>query len=159
MKVQILLSSNYNSSLINTSAYHLAEKGTGQVITTTLITFKQNDGIKAVTEILETFWNEVQLLPSLSDAEHMGKDGQQRMAHAYGGIKIILSLFTHLVSNKSVLESAQTQALQTRDRPPEPNRPDLWNAYQFLVELRANILPVVRSMWDSGSIESVWFYC
>lgn len=131
----------------------MAEKGTGQVITTTLITFKQNDGIKAVTEILETFWNEVQLLPSLSDAEHMGKDGQQRMAHAYGGIKIILSLFTHLVSNKSVLESAQTQALQTRDRPPEPNRPDLWNAYQFLVELRANILPVVRSMWDSGSIE------
>lgn len=130
-----------------------AEKGSGQVITTTLITFKQNDGIKAVTEILETFWNEVQDLPSLSEAEQMGKDGHQRMAHAYGGIKIILSLFTHLVSNKSVLESSQTQALQTRDRPPEANRPDLWNAYQFLVELRASILPVVRNMWDSGSIE------
>lgn len=130
-----------------------AEKGSGQVITTTLIAFKQNDGIKAVTEILETFWNEVQDLPSLSEAEQMGRDGHQRMAHAYGGIKIILSLFTHLVSNKSVLESSQTQALQTRDRPPEPNRPDLWNASQFLVELRASILPVVRSMWDSGSIE------
>lgn len=130
-----------------------AEKGSGQIITTTLITFKQNDGIRAVTEILETFWNEVQDLPSLSEAEQMGKDGHQRMAHAYGGIKIILSLFTHLVSNKSVLESSQTQALQTRDRPPEANRPDLWNAFQFLVELRASILPVVRSMWDSGSIE------
>lgn len=136
-------------SLINI----LAEKGSGQIIATTLITFKQNDGIKAVTEILETFWNEVQDLPSLSEAEQMGKDGHQRMAHAYGGIKIILSLFTHLVSNKTVLESSQTQALQTRDRPPEANRPDLWNAFQFLVELRASILPVVRSMWDSGSIE------
>jgi len=129
------------------------EKGSGQVITITLVTFKQNNGIKAVTDILETFWGEVQDLPALGDAEQIGKDSHQRMAHAYGGIKIILSLFTHLVSNKSVLDSSQTVALQTRERSSDTPRPDFFNPHQFLVELRASILPVVRNMWDAPSIE------
>lgn len=116
-----------------------------------MVTFKQNNGIKAVTDILETFWGEVRDLPALTDSDQVSKDSHQRLAHAYGGIKIILSLFTHLVSNKSVLEAPQTQILQTRDRQPE--RPDLFNSHQFLVELRASILPVVRNMWDAASIE------
>ncbi|KAG0131066.1 hypothetical protein HOY82DRAFT_349408 [Tuber indicum] len=131
----------------------LEEKGSGQVITITLVTFKQNNGIKAVTDILETFWGEVRDLPALGDAEQIGKDSHQRMAHAYGGIKIILSLFTHLVSNKSVLDSSQTVALQTRERSSDTPRPDFFNPHQFLVELRASILPVVRDMWDASSIE------
>ncbi|RPB00949.1 hypothetical protein L873DRAFT_1678406 [Choiromyces venosus 120613-1] len=125
----------------------------GQVITITLVTFKQNNGIKAVTDILETFWSEVRDLPALGDAEQIGKDSHQRMAHAYGGIKIILSLFTHLVSNKSVLDSSQTVALQTRERSSDTPRPDFFNPHQFLVDLRASILPVVRNMWDASSIE------
>ncbi|PWW73889.1 hypothetical protein C7212DRAFT_213953 [Tuber magnatum] len=129
------------------------EKGSGQVITITLVTFKQNNGIRAVTDILETFWGEVQDLSALGDTEQIGKDSHQRMAHAYGGIKIILSLFTHLVSNKSVLDSTQTAALQTRERSSDTPRPDFFNPHQFLVELRASILPVVRNMWDASSIE------
>ncbi|CAZ79591.1 unnamed protein product [Tuber melanosporum] len=101
----------------------------------------------------ETFWGEVRDLPALGDAEQIGKDSHQRMAHAYGGIKIILSLFTHLVSNKSVLDSSQTVALQTRERSSDTPRPDFFNPHQFLVELRASILPVVRDMWDASSIE------
>ncbi|KAL7269455.1 E3 ubiquitin-protein ligase tom1 [Rhizina undulata] len=139
------------TSLLPSQTDFRLERPNVQVITTTLITFKQNNGIKTVVDILGTFWKEVQTLPS-GDPEQIAKD-QQRMAHAYGGIKIILSMFTHLVYTKAVLESPQTQALQSRERASERDRPDYFNPHQFLVELRASILPIVREMWEASSID------
>ncbi|PUU81070.1 hypothetical protein B9Z19DRAFT_1122574 [Tuber borchii] len=103
-------------------------KGSGQVITITLATLKQNNGIKA--------------------------ESHQRMEHAsYGDIKITLYLFTPLVSNKSVLDSPQTIAPQTRERSGGTPYLDFFTPYQFLVELRASILLMVKNMWAASSIE------
>ncbi|KAK6528468.1 hypothetical protein TWF281_009709 [Arthrobotrys megalospora] len=124
--------------------------GGSQVICIILITFKQNDGLKTVADILETFWKDVQeIAVDTSDA------GQRnRLAHCFGGIKVILSLFSQLVNSKALLESPQTTHLHSRERDRE--RPDYFNAHQFLVELRYLILPVVENMWNSPSIEKVF---
>ena len=106
-----------------------------------------------MTDILETFWSEFHNIPALGDAEQIGKDSHQSMAHAYGVIKIILFLFTQLVSNKSILDSQQTVALQTREHSNDTPRPGFINPHLFLLELGASILPVVRNICDASSIE------
>ncbi|KAK6504659.1 hypothetical protein TWF481_006599 [Arthrobotrys musiformis] len=125
--------------------------GGSQVICIILITFKQNDGLKTVADILETFWKDIQeIAVDTSDASV-----RNRLAHCFGGIKVILSLFSQLVNSKALLESPQTGHLHfSRDR--DRDRPDYFNAHQFLVELRYLILPVVEAMWNSPSIEKVF---
>ncbi|KAK6345636.1 hypothetical protein TWF718_007546 [Orbilia javanica] len=125
--------------------------GGSQVICIILITFKQNGGLKKVADILETFWKDVQeIAVDTSDA-----NARNRLAHCFGGIKVILSLFSQLVNSKALLESPQTSHLHiSRDR--DRDRPDYFNAHQFLVELRYLILPVVEAMWNSPSIEKVF---
>lgn len=122
------------------------------VITTSLVTFKQKGGLDVVKDILRTFWTELKGLPDISEMEKSSSDDQQRMAHSYGGIKIILSLFAHLVSNKSVVESAQSSALHNRSIA-DFARPDYFNVHQLLVELRHSILPVAEEMWEAPEIE------
>ncbi|KAF3313412.1 hypothetical protein TWF173_005921 [Orbilia oligospora] len=125
--------------------------GGSQVICIILITFKQNEGLKTVADILETFWKDVQeIAVDTSDAS-----SRNRLAHCFGGIKVILSLFSQLVNSKALLESPQTGHLHySRER--DRDRPDYFNAHQFLVELRYLILPVVEAMWNSPSVEKVF---
>ncbi|KAA8911552.1 DNA binding protein [Sphaerosporella brunnea] len=122
------------------------------VITTTLVTFKQMGGLEVIKKILRTFWAELQHLPASEDTEVPSNDDQQRMAHAYGGIRIILSLFSYLVSDRSVQHASQSEALHNRLFS-EYSRPDYFNTNQLLVELRAAILPVVHEMWESSTME------
>ncbi|KAF8252457.1 hypothetical protein K440DRAFT_651549 [Wilcoxina mikolae CBS 423.85] len=122
------------------------------VITTTLVTFKQMGGLDVIKKILRTFWNELQDLPASDDVENLSNDDQQRMAHAYGGIRIILSLFSYLVSDRAVLHASQSEALHNRSLA-EYQRSDYFNTSQLLVELRATILPVVQDMWEASTME------
>ena len=123
-----------------------------QVITTTLINFKQLDGIKAVTQILETFWHEVESLPaSIEDEGALSKEDHQKMVHAYGGIKVVLSLIANITSFKSVMEAPQTAYLQSRER--DKDRPDYFNPSQLLVELRFGVMPTVRAMWEASFVD------
>ncbi|KAI5799845.1 hypothetical protein EDC01DRAFT_764959 [Geopyxis carbonaria] len=121
-------------------------------LTTALITFKQKGGFDVVNSILKTFWDELERLPPVVEVKRIPKDEQQRMAHAYGGIRIILAMFAHLVSNKAVLESVQSQALHQRSST-EYKRADYFNTNQLLVELRAIILPIAKDMWEANSME------
>jgi E3 ubiquitin-protein ligase HUWE1 len=123
------------------------------IITTTLIMFKQNGGLDRIIEILEIFWKEVQELPTIgSDSSQNTKETQQRIAHTYGGIKVILQLFSYIVSHKGVIDATQNQSLLTKDRERERGG-DYFNPCQFLVELRYAVLPVVRRMWEGRSME------
>jgi E3 ubiquitin-protein ligase HUWE1 len=122
------------------------------VITTNLVTFKQMGGLEVIKKILRTFWDELQNLPASDETEVPSSDDQQRMAHAYGGIRIILSLFSYLVSDRSVQHASQSEALHNRSFA-DHTRTDYFNTNQLLVELRATILPVVYEMWESSTME------
>ena len=122
------------------------------VITTALVTFKQLGGLEVIKKILRTFWSELQALPASDDVENMTSNDQQRMAHAYGGIRIILLLFSYLVSDRAVQHAGQSEALHMRSIN-DSSRTDYFNTNQLLVELRASILPVVQEMWESSTME------
>ena len=78
-------------------------------------------------------------------------DAAARLATAYGGIKIILNLYTQITGAKIVVESPQTSAIQSNER--DRGQPHYFLPQQFLVELRMAVLPVVRSIWDSDFVD------
>ncbi|KAJ5179784.1 hypothetical protein N7492_002994 [Penicillium capsulatum] len=113
-----------------------------------LVAFKRNNGLKVLKEICEIFMHEVKTLTPAASAENADKELADRLASAYGGIKIILALFSELASGKSIVESSQSQAMAShpeRDR----DRPDYFQPGQFLVDLRMEILPMAHEMWNS----------
>lgn len=117
-------------------------------LTLVLLAFKRNNGLKILKSICEVFMNEVNALKPQEKGSDTEKEVLDRIASASGGIKIILAIFTELAGGKSIVESTQTQAISThheRDR----DRPDYFQAGQFLVDLRMEILPMAQEMWNS----------
>lgn len=107
------------------------------------------NGLKALKDTCDTFVQEVKALaPMNDDAAKRENDVSARLTSAYGGIKIILSFFSEIASGKNIVDSSQTQSMTSssdRDR----DRPDYFQPGQFLVDLRMEILPMVREMWNS----------
>lgn len=122
-----------------------------QVLTLVLQAFKKDGGLDAIKEILEIFSQEVKAFePSVEIGTVVG-DGPARLTSAYGGIKIILSLYSQITTSKSIIESSQTLAIASNDR--DRYHAHFFSPQQFLVELRIAILPVVKSLWDSDFVD------
>jgi E3 ubiquitin-protein ligase HUWE1 len=125
------------------------ERPSNNYLTLVLLAFKRNNGLKVLKEICDVFMREVKALePVQNDPEKSNKELADRLTSAYGGIKIILALFSELASGKNIMESNQTQALAShhdRDR----DRHEYFQAGQFIVDLRMEILPMAQDMWNS----------
>ncbi|KAL5046852.1 hypothetical protein BDW71DRAFT_207011 [Aspergillus fruticulosus] len=118
-------------------------------LTLVLFAFMKHNGLGVLKNICDLFVREVKALTPPKSAPDSENDVSARLTSAYGGIKIILSFFAELASGKSIMESNQTQAMSSdRDR----GRPDYFNAGQFLVDLRMQILPMARDMWNSDFV-------
>ncbi|KPV73687.1 uncharacterized protein RHOBADRAFT_16819 [Rhodotorula graminis WP1] len=64
----------------------------------------------------------------------------------FGGLKTALELLSKLTSQKTLLEAPQTALLVTREK--DPANADFFNAHEFLVRLRAAVLPTLREAWN-----------
>ncbi|KAL3479873.1 hypothetical protein BJX99DRAFT_53548 [Aspergillus californicus] len=116
-------------------------------LTLVLFAFKKNNGLKALKDVCDLFVSEVKALTPPDSVPDSENDVSARLTSAYGGIKIILSFFAELASGKSIVNSSQTQSLNSNER--ERGRLDYFNQGQFLVDLRMEILPIARNMWNS----------
>lgn len=117
-------------------------------LTSVLVSFNKNNGLKVLKDICDVFLGDIKSLPSAESIPDQDKELADRLASGYGGIKIILGLFADLTSGKFIVDSSQTQALTShheRDR----ERPDYFQPGQLLVELRMEILPMAKDMWNS----------
>ena len=116
-------------------------------MTLTLQAFQNQGGLSAIQELLELFFEEVKQISATPELLDQNSDGAGRLASAYGGIKIILTFYTQIVTSKYIIDSNQTQAMSSPERGRE--HPNYFSPNQFLVELRSAVLPVVRSVWES----------
>ena len=107
--------------------------------------------MKAIEEILQTFFEEVKSFSSVPKQDTATYDGAGRLASAYGGIKIVLTFYTQITTSKYIVDSNQTNAISSHDRDRE--QPYYFSPAQFLVELRMTVLPVARSIWDSEFVD------
>ncbi|KAI9804681.1 MAG: hypothetical protein M1833_006756 [Piccolia ochrophora] len=126
------------------------ERPQAQTLTLVLQSFKALGGFDKLRYILELFIKDSEALEAENKNSH-ANDNTAQLTSASGGIKIILTFFQQLVTSRSVVESTQSVAMNSRDRDRE--KPDYFSANQFLVELRMTILPVVQAMWDSEFVD------
>ena len=122
-----------------------------QCLTLVLQAFKNIGGLDAIKSILEVFFAEVKNFTDDTKELAQIHDGAARLGSAYGGIKMILNLYTQITSSKCILEASQTVAIASNDR--DRGHPHFFSPAQFLVELRMAVLPEVRSIWDSEFVD------
>lgn len=124
------------------------ERPQSNYLTMVLVAFKRQNGLNVLKEISQMFMREIQSLKPSEYAPYTDKKMPDELTSAYGGIKIILALFSELAGGKSIVDSSQTQALtshQDRDR----GSSDYFHSGQFIVDLRMQILPMAQEMWNS----------
>ena len=70
---------------------------------------------------------------------------------ALAGMRVILSFYTQITTTQCVIDCTQTQLMigSGRDRGDSYH----FSHYQFLVEIRASVLPVIGSVWNSSIVE------
>lgn len=117
------------------------------MLTLILSSFQTQGGLTQLSEILDSFFEEAKGVIEKNDSQDLPEDVQGLMNLALGGIKIILTLYAHMVNTKCINDAHQTNAMNTRDR----NRPkgDSFFPSQFLVELRMAVIKPVEKIWNS----------
>ena len=103
-----------------------------------------------ISLLLKEFLAEVKTSPDSTNLADVD-DRAACLGSCYGGIKIILGLYTQIVTGKSITEAPQTATLASNER--DRGAPHFFSPQQFLVELRIAVLPVVKSMWESEFME------
>lgn len=68
------------------------------------------------------------------------------VVQAFAGIKTALSIMERISSHRHILESPQTVLLVSREK--DKTHPDYFEPVEFLVQLRAQILPVIATTWE-----------
>lgn len=139
--------SGYNLNEKLTLSIASGDRPQAQYLTLVLFAFKRIGGLKAIKDVCDVFIQEVRTLTPPESVSESEKDVSARLTSAYGGIRIILNFFAGLASGKTIVESSQTQTMTSSDRDRE--RPDYFQPGQFLVDLRMEILPMVRELWNS----------
>jgi E3 ubiquitin-protein ligase HUWE1 len=127
-----------------------AERSHSHCLTLILLAFKKQNGLKVMKGLCDVFLREIRALaPQVGHFD--SPDQSARLASAYGGLKIILTFFSEITSARYIVESNQTQALTGNER--ERDRPDYFHPGQFLVDLRMEVLPMVRELWSSDFVD------
>lgn len=139
----IVVLSSFSHLLFEASA----DRPNSQYLTLVLFAFKRNNGLKVMKDICDVFVKEINALTPPESVHEAEKDVSARLTSAYGGIKIVLAFFAELASGKNIVDSSQTQAMTSSER--DRDRPDFFQPGQFLVDLRMEILPITKDLWNS----------
>lgn len=122
-----------------------ADRHGSMCLTLILQSFKRQGGLRIVNELLEMFLNEVSRKSEEQD--------RALVSCALGAMKIILSFYGQLTTPKTIIESAQSQAVQTSERDRDRDSAYYFSPSQFLVDLRVLVLASVKPIWDSAIAE------
>ncbi|KAI6790493.1 putative E3 ubiquitin-protein ligase [Hortaea werneckii] len=116
--------------------------GPKEALTLVLHKFYLNDGFAKLSTLLDRFCEVIKTKPSEDDL---------RGVAARDGLYSILEFFGHVTRSKTITEAMHSNIISVRDH----KQADYFMAGQFVVELRATILPAVQKLWSSEAIETL----
>ncbi|CAG8719259.1 11615_t:CDS:2, partial [Racocetra fulgida] len=88
----------------------------------------------------------IKVLEEYSTIE-VDEGSKEKLSRIHGCIDVTLNFFQFVGSSKLLHESPQTVPLTTKDRDP---RVEPFDPFNFLVNVRAKILPVINELWQSA---------
>ncbi|KAL5417017.1 hypothetical protein PMIN03_001857 [Paraphaeosphaeria minitans] len=122
-----------------------------QALTLILVSFRNLGGLVVLADILNTFYESAKDVIQ-TQGEQPSEEYQRLLNLSLGGVKIILAFYAQIINAKVINEATQTASMQTRpDRDRE--RPDYFQAPQFIVELRHAVTKPVQNIWNSDLID------
>jgi E3 ubiquitin-protein ligase HUWE1 len=114
-----------------------------------LTTFRQVGGLEALLDICRRC---TAAIDQILNSPSRNKDEENELVYAFSGLKVALGLLHPLVASKTLFDSVQTSMLITRDKPKDS--PDYFEPHDFLVKLRASILPFIAEVWNTSWLPS-----
>lgn len=110
-----------------------------------LVAFEKVGGLQAFLRLYERYQGLASDLVSTSDDNSKVEVGLP-VVHVFSGLKIALDLLLRLSSQRSLLEAPQTGLLLGREK--DKSSAQYFEPHDFLVALRAVILPAVSTTWE-----------
>lgn len=122
------------------------DRGSPQLIIPVLLAFKEEGGLDVLDSMLQVFASCIRQ-GSETDSEESSKP-----KIASFGLKKVLDIYFILSNGKTVTEASTGVNLQ-RQTDRGQTVPNIFQ--QFVVELRASILPSIMELWDSSIVENL----
>lgn len=119
--------------------------------TVLLLAFQRAKGLEAIFKICKYFTDLLDGATALKP-EDRTETMQQELAHAQGGLKVALNLLHPLLSSKPLIESGQTSLVTTREK--KDTESGYFEPHHFLVGLRLESIPLLRSIWEASWLRS-----
>jgi len=111
-----------------------------------LLAFQRAKGLEDIFRVCKYFTDLIDSVTAVK-VEDRTETMQQELAHAQGGLKVALHLLYPLLSSKPLIESGQTSLVTTRDK--KDTEPGYFEPHHFLVWLRLQSIPLLRSIWEA----------
>ncbi|KAF0392672.1 E3 ubiquitin-protein ligase HUWE1 [Gigaspora margarita] len=130
------------------SLLFLDERSQVSLQTMLVVSFDRVNGLEVVFSLLHKFWEEAEEIKAFEEYSTIEVDekSKEKLSRIHGCIDVTLNFFQFVGSSKLLHESAQTVPLTTKDRDP---RSEPFDPFNFLVNVRAKILPVINELWQS----------
>lgn len=122
-----------------------------QALTLILVSFRNLGGLAVLADILNTFYESAKDVIQ-TQGEQPSEEYQRLLNLSLGGVKIILAFYAQIINAKVINEATQTASMQTRSER-DRERPDFFQAPQFIVELRHAVTKPVQNIWNSDLID------
>src|SRR3954471_20088007 len=102
-----------------------------------VISFDKSGGLDYVINLLRKFWKDAEGIKVLEEYSTIEADDKSKdeLTRIHGCIEVTLNFFQFVASAKLLHDSGQTSTLTSKDREHR------FDPYEFLVSLRAKILP------------------
>ncbi|KAF7556497.1 hypothetical protein G7046_g6280 [Stylonectria norvegica] len=143
----IIMLHTITEMLIDHPSNRPSDRSNVQIIMPVLLAFKEEGGIDVLNSMLRVFSEAVRQEPQNIP------DESSRFKVAAFGLKKVLDLYLMLINGKYLSETSNYFALQPRSADRTQNTPHVYQ--QFVVELRAAVLPSIIELWDSPLVEKV----
>lgn len=108
----------------------------------------KQEGVERLISLYSRYADEVDAMTRVPEADRDGPT-RLRLIHAVGGMKVLLSVYEHLTSHRTLLSPGHLQML-TQDKTSQSH----FDPHTFLVKLRSRILPSVDKTWKSDFLAS-----
>ncbi|CAH0059445.1 unnamed protein product [Clonostachys solani] len=123
-----------------------SERANPQLIIPVLLAFKELGVVELLSLMLESFASSVR-----QGGDNQPEDSSKAKVATFG-LKKILDLYLILCTGKNIIDTSNYFNLQ-RQTDRSQTVPHIFQ--QFVVELRASILPSISKLWDSSLLEKV----
>ncbi|RUS26303.1 hypothetical protein BC938DRAFT_470948 [Jimgerdemannia flammicorona] len=116
--------------------------------TVLVLAFDRNQGTEHLFDTLRLLWKNAEAIQSISEAEaERDQATKEKLARIHSGLEITLNIFQFLGSAKLLHDSPHTSSIVSKEK--DRGTPEFFDAHEWLIGMRAKLLPVVKELFDS----------